>query len=272
LIELIYRSATVAWGWTALFYLKISFAPFLGSLIVLDAFYGTLWVIYVYSLTPLPSDLPPWPAEWRQWSLRAFFPYALYTSMRRVDALLLTSIAGARTTGLYSIAIQALDLCQIAPVFLGQKAMFAFSAGLGDSPPLRWLRRVLPLLVIVAMILAGLTADIWASFFFGKEFSGVGPIILALSVGGGAIAWQTVAVQEINATGFPIRLTLAWLASFCTMVVLFVAAIPYLGGVGAAAAFSVSYVLLAIFVHRLRSRVREGLLKTGQSHGIGKER
>jgi O-antigen/teichoic acid export membrane protein len=106
------------------------------------------------------------------------------------------------------------------------------------------------------MILAGLTANVWAEFLFGKEFSTVGPIILALSVGGGALAWQTIAVQEVNASGFPIRLTLAWLASFSTMVVLFLAVIPRFGAVGAAVAFSLAHVLLAGLVYRVRSRVR----------------
>jgi len=211
LIEFIYRSGTVVWGWVALFYLKVSIVQFLASLVALDALYGALWVLYVR----------------------------------------------ARTTGLYSIAIQTLDLCQIAPVFLGQKAMFAFSAGHGDSPSMRWLRRMLPLSTIAAMILAGLTADIWAGLFFGREFSTVGPIILALSIGGGALAWQTVAVQEINAMGFPIRLTFAWLASFCTMIVLFFAVVPYYGAVGAATGFSSSYVLLAVLIYQLRSRMRK---------------
>jgi O-antigen/teichoic acid export membrane protein len=115
---------------------------------------------------------------------------------------------------------------------------------------------MLPLSTIATMILAGLTANVWAEFFFGKEFSTVGPIILALSVGGGALAWQTIAVQEVNASGFPIRLTLAWLASFSTMVVLFLAVIPRFGAVGAAVAFSLAHVLLAGLVYRVRSRVR----------------
>jgi O-antigen/teichoic acid export membrane protein len=257
LIEFLYRSGTVVWGWVALFYLKVSIVQFLASLVALDALYGALWMLYVRALTPPSRSVLPWPREWRHWSLKAYLPYALHTGMRRVDALILTSLAGARTTGLYSIAIQTLDLCQIAPVFLGQKAMFAFSAGHGDSPSMRWLRRMLPLSTIATMILAGLTADIWAGLFFGREFSTVGPIILALSIGGGALAWQTVAVQEINAMGFPIRLTFAWLASFCTMIVLFFAVVPYYGAVGAATGFSSSYVLLAVFIYQLRSRMRK---------------
>jgi hypothetical protein len=83
LIEFILHVIKVAWEWVALFYLKISFAPFLGSLIVVDAFCGAAWLMYVRSLTPLSADIPPWPREWGAWSLRAYFPLVLYSGMRR---------------------------------------------------------------------------------------------------------------------------------------------------------------------------------------------
>jgi O-antigen/teichoic acid export membrane protein len=266
-IELIYRTATVAWGGLALFVLKITLIQFLGSLVALDAIYGGLWLMYVRSRAPEPEDLPAWPREWRRWSIRAYLPYGLYTGMRRIDAVILTSLAGPAATGLYSVATQTLDMCQIAPVFLSQKAIFAFSSGRGDSSSIRWLRRALPVAVLAAMLVAGLTARGWVTLLLGPQFAGCGLIILGLAAGGAAIAWQTVAVQEINAAGFPLGLTLAWLASFSAMAALFFAVVPRFGAVGGSAAFSVSYVLLAVLVYWLRARVRKrGQVRTANAN------
>jgi O-antigen/teichoic acid export membrane protein len=63
-------------------------------------------------------------------------------------------------------------------------------------------------------------------------------------------------VQEVNAAGFPLRLTVAWLACFGVAVALLVVMIPEFGATGAGAAVSVSYMVLAVLVHRLRARVR----------------
>ncbi|HYK87756.1 MAG TPA: hypothetical protein VE398_03245 [Acidobacteriota bacterium] len=256
LIEVIHRAVTVAWAYSALFLLKISFARFLGSIVLVDALIGSLWLTYVRSIAPRSADVPPWPRDWFRWSLRAYFPLALYSGVRRSDALVLTSIAGVRATGLYSIAVQVMDTCQIAPVFLGQKALYAFSAGHGDSAPLRRLRRLLPAAVICAMVLAGLTGPIWARLLFGREFSAVGPIVLALAAGAGALAWEMVAVQEVNATGYPLRLTGIWLTCFCTALVLLLALIPVWGAMGAGTTLSLSYLLLAAMVYRLRQKIR----------------
>jgi O-antigen/teichoic acid export membrane protein len=265
LIELIYRVVSVSWAYVALFYLKISFPIFLFSLILVDAFVGGFWMVYVWSLTPSSAGLALWPGEWRRWSLNAYLPLSLYSAMRRVDALLLTSIAGLQATGLYSIGIQVMDMCQIAPVFLGQKAMYAFSAGHGDSPSMRRLRRVLPFAVAGTMVTAGITAHTWASLLFGKQFSAVGPIILALAVGGAMLAWETVAVQEINASGYPLKLTLAWLICFCVAVVLLLTLVPFFRATGAAVAMSTSYFVLAVMIRRLRGQIRKASQVLGPS-------
>jgi O-antigen/teichoic acid export membrane protein len=181
----------------------------------------------------------------------------LETGLRRIDALVLTTLAGVRATGLYSIAAQVMDVTQIGSVFLGQKAMFAFSAGQGDSPSIQRLRRILPFPAIIAMVLAGLASDSWIPLLFGRAFSGIGPIILALSLGAGALAWVTVAAKEIAAAGFPLQLTLAWLLVFCTAAILMFVLIPGLGAVGSGLAMSVAYLLLAGLVHRIRRHIRE---------------
>jgi O-antigen/teichoic acid export membrane protein len=41
------------------------------------------------------------------------------------------------------------------------------------------------------------------------------------------------------------------------MIVLFFAVVPYYGAVGAATGFSSSYVLLAVLIYQLRSRMRK---------------
>jgi O-antigen/teichoic acid export membrane protein len=261
LFEVIHRSTTVTWAYCALFLIKVSFTFFLGSLILVDGLVAGVWMAYVRSIAPSEAGAPAWPREWKHWSLRAYFPLALYSGVRRSDALLLTSIAGVRATGLYSIAVQVMDTCQIAPVFLGQKALYAFSSGRGDSAPLRRLRRLLPFAVIGAMVLAGLTGSIWAGLLFGKDFSTVGPIVLALAAGGGALAWEMVAVQEVNAAGYPLRLTFVWLACFAAAVVLLMILIPLWGATGAGIAISISYIALAVMVYRVRQKLRKATAK-----------
>jgi len=255
-IELLHRVITVCWAWMVLFALNAAFRSFFASLVVVDLLCGGLWLSYVRKIAPRPSRAPAWPGEWRRWSLKAYPPLILETGSRRIDALLLTSLAGIRATGLYSIAAQVMDVTQIGSVFLGQKAMFAFSAGQGDSPSIRRLRPILPFLAIIGMILAGLVADFWIPLLFGRDFSGIGPIILALSLGAGALAWVTVASKEIAAAGFPLQLTLAWLLVFCTAVILMFVLIPGNGAIGAGLVMSASYLLLAWLVHRIRRSMR----------------
>ncbi len=256
-IELVYRVFTACWAWTALFVLDAAFYRFLASLLVAELLYGGLWLSYVLKISPHAPGAPAWPGEWRRWSLKAYAPLLLETGLRRIDALVLTTLAGVRATGLYSIAAQVMDVTQIGSVFLGQKAMFAFSAGQGDSPSIQRLRRILPFPAIIAMVLAGLASDSWIPLLFGRAFSGVGPIILALSLGAGALAWVTVAAKEIAAAGFPLQLTLAWLLVFCTAAILMFVLIPGLGAVGSGLAMSVAYLLLAGLVHRIRRHIRE---------------
>ncbi len=256
LVELVYRMISVGWAAMALFLLKFSFAAFLGGMIIVDALCGGMWLLYILSLAP-PAVMARWPHRWIQLSLKAYLPLTLYSAMRRGDALMVTSLAGLKATGLYSVAVQVMDVCQIAPVFLGQKAMWAFSSGHGDSPTIRRLRRLLPAGVTGTMIVAGLAAPLWARLFLGKDFLAVGPVIIALSAGGAALAWETVAAQEINAKGFPIQLSVAWLATFCAAMILLSVMISAFGVVGAGIAMSCSYMLLAVLIHRLRARVRD---------------
>jgi O-antigen/teichoic acid export membrane protein len=256
-IELLYRVTTVIWAWVALFLLVLSFKYFLASLILLDLFYGSSWLIYVARISPSSSVQSTWPSEYSLWSLRAYFPLLLEAAIRRADVLILSSLSGIRSTGLYSVATQVLDVSQIGSVFLGQKAMYAFSSGLGDSRALRWLRRAMPVGVAGGMILVGFTADAWAPWLFGSDFTGVGPIVLALCPGAVALSWQTVAAKEIAASGFPLRLTLAWLIIFCSAVALMFTLIPLYAAEGAGAALSVSYLCLAALVYGIRRRLRE---------------
>jgi O-antigen/teichoic acid export membrane protein len=150
-----------------------------------------------------------------------------------------------------------MDVCQIAPGFLGQKAMFAFSAGHGDSAPARRMRKVIPAMVIAVMVFAGLTARFWATRLIGRDFADVGLIILVLAIGGGALAWETVAVQEVNAKGYPLRLTFVWLACLCAALALMLVLIPSFGAIGAASAVSASFLMLAAMIYRLRKRTRK---------------
>ena len=106
------------------------------------------------------------------------------------------------------------------------------------------------------MVLAGLVADSWIPLLFGRGFAGIGPIILALSLGAGGLAWATVAAKEIAAVGFPLRLTLAWLLVVCTASALMLVLVPRWGAVGGGLAMSISYLLLAGLVHRIRAGIR----------------
>ena len=257
LIETSYRVISVLWSGVALFYLRLPFAPFLGSLIAVDAICGIAWIAGVRRLAPDSAPEAAWPREWWAWSLKAYFPLALNSGLRRMDAPLLTGIAGLRATGIYSIGAQVMDTCQVAPIFLGQKAMYAFSTGREDGGWLRRLRRWLPGVVFALMVLAGLTARFWAGFLFGSEFSGAGPVILVLAPGAAALAWETVAVQEINASGFPLQLTMVWLVCFGLAAGLLLALIPPFGALGAAAAISAAHLALAVMVHRLRGKIRK---------------
>lgn len=264
-IELLYRLLSVSWAWVALFPLELTFVRFLTSLFILDAVSGLLWLGYVRALAPPSAEKPEWPADWGRWSIRAYLPLLLGSGMRRVDALLVAAIGGLRATGLYSIAVQVMDVSQIAPIFLGQKALFAFSAGHGDNAVMRRLRRLLPVCILLMMIAAGVTGNFWAPLLFGPDFAGVGPALLALAIGAAALGWESVAVQEVNAAGYPLALSLGWALTFLVMILLMTQTVPALGVVGAGISLSGAYLLLAAFMYVLRAQVRRAGAAAGRS-------
>ena len=255
-IELSYRVVATAWAAFALFVLRIPFRGFLASLVAVDLLCGVAWLVHIRVVGPASAGGDSWPREWKLWSLRAYLPLLLNTAARRVDILVLSSFAGLRASGLYSVAAQAMDLSQLAPVFVGQKAMWSFAAGRGDNRVVRRLRRLLPLVVLAAMVAGALTADIWSPRLFGRDFVGVGPVLFALALGAAALAWETMGVQEVAAAGFPLRLSAAWLISFVVEIPLMLLLAPRYGAVGAGAALSATYIVLAVLVFRVRARLR----------------
>jgi O-antigen/teichoic acid export membrane protein len=257
-LEFIHRAAAVIWTWITLFVLRMGVEQFLVALVILDSLYALGWAAYILVLAPDRKGRPEtWPSAWWRVSITAYPVFLLGNASRRIDFMLLTGLSGARATGIYSVATQVMDALMIGATFLAQRAFFEFGSGRGASPSMRRLRVVTPAAILLGMIVAGATANRWCPQIFGKDFTGLTPVMLALAVGATSYGWSSIAEQEMNAQGYPLSLSLLWLVTLCGAAGTMIVCIPRFGATGAALGFTVGYGLHAVGLKYLIYKLRQ---------------
>lgn len=195
-------------------------------------------------------------------ALRPYLAFALLTYgtislthlVRRVDVLLVDGYRGSGAAGIYAVAVQVSDLLLVVPGALG---FLVFRLGARSTTGhwaaiLRTLRWTVGLSVVLALAAGALAAPLVERVFGTSYSAAVTPLRLLLP-GAALLALQSVISNYIAARGRPRRVLFAWLAGAVVGIGLDIVVIPIYGVAGAAAASSISYlVVLVLHLEALR--------------------
>jgi O-antigen/teichoic acid export membrane protein len=181
----------------------------------------------------------------------------------RLDQWILGAIAGSRELGLYTVAVawaevlfflpttlmsvQRPDLVRASPPEAERQASIVFRAAL-----------LITLILAVAMIAL---APFLCVTLFGESFRGSVEMLRVLALGAFGIVALKLLGNALTAQRKPLLETAAVSGAFACTVALDVILIPSHGGLGAAVASSVAYVLGGVLVSLIFTRALKGRLR-----------
>lgn len=172
----------------------------------------------------------------------------------RSDILLVHFFRGAAETGVYSVAVQCIDLVALLP---GTFATVLFVSLAHSRDRARMTARAARYVLVVLSLLAALLAlaGPWVlGLLFGRTFEAAyGPLLVRLP-GAVALGVQTIIVQYFNTQAYPWFLTRYWLIGLGLSLGINLYAIPRFGVMGAAAAGTVASTTVACLVWRRFTR------------------
>jgi O-antigen/teichoic acid export membrane protein len=219
-------------------------------------------LIYVARLLRPHLPRAPWPraALFRDtigYGFKAYLAALLAFLVTRVDLLMVHHALGPTAAGHYSVAVGMTELIQMLPAVVGAVLFPRLSAIPGVAERWALAKRVtllsgvaLAALVASAAALAGPVVRL----LYGEPFAPAVPAFLGLLPGTLCLGLEVVAVQVLNSGGFPKAVVGIWALGCALNVALNLYAIPAHGIGGAAAASSVSYLVVLALVGRAVSK------------------
>ena len=265
-IELAGRASALALGGSVLLVLGGDVPAFLGAVIASDALVAVLGAVRLSRVPMRRSARPRRAARFfgaaTAMGLRAYPPLVLAFLVIKSDILLLRLLRGAAETGVYSIASQLVDIALILPGIVGSLSL---AAVIRSSRPAQELTRVLrPTAWVIAALALGMLALGRSAIVlvFGAPFEGAYRALVILLPGFVSLALLGLLSQYFAARGFPMFLSLYWLAGLATNLALNLWLIPRFGMLASAASSSVAYMLVFVLMwfrfrsERLRERAR----------------
>jgi len=193
------------------------------------------------SLSSLFSQTP--------YALKSYLALLFGFILLKIDLLMVQDISGNAEAGQYSIAVSISDIVFILPATLSQ-ILFPHLAG--DPDPRNRLRATLRMIWHAGWILAVLTAAIWVvapfaiPILFGESFSPSVPMVQVLLVAVYFLGLNTFLSNYFMAEGLPWPAIWVWVVAVGINVALNVVWIPTFGGIGAAYASLVAYMLATV--------------------------
>ena len=172
----------------------------------------------------------------------------------RIDQWLMGALTSARQIGLYSIAGSWSEALFFLPTALAQvqRPNLVRDDPAGAARQTAVVFRAAVVITIALAIAVALLAPVLCTTIFGPRFADSVPQLRILTIGSLGIVATKLLGNALVAQGRPLRQTLAILSSFVVILVLDVALIPSLGGVGASIASAGAYavgglVVVAVF-------------------------
>lgn len=188
-----------------------------------------------------------------------FFSYLLL----RIDLLMVKYMLGPEQAGYYSVASSMADYLLMLAGVIGM-ILFPKLASMENWRDKLRLSRKATSGTIAAMIpllcVAGLTAHLGIRVLFGSAFLPAAAAFIWLLPGIFTLAVETVAVQFLNAMGYPRILVIIWAISVAFNVAGNLWAIPHLGISGASLMSSISYTLTMVAILVVVQRTERSLI------------
>ncbi|MGC2108282.1 MAG: polysaccharide biosynthesis C-terminal domain-containing protein [Candidatus Korobacteraceae bacterium] len=188
-----------------------------------------------------------------------FFSYLLL----RIDLLMVKYMLGPEQAGYYSVASSMADYLLMLSGVIGM-ILFPKLASMQDWRDKLRLSRKATYGMIAAMIpllcVAGLAAHVGVRILFGSAFLPAAAAFIWLLPGIFTLAVETVAVQFLNAMGYPRILVIIWGISVALNVAGNLWAIPHLGISGASLMSSISYALTMVAILVIVRRTERNLI------------
>lgn len=217
-----------------------------GTLVIMLGRLGTL--TWRFDLQLFCSNL--------SYSGRAYIATLLGYGISRAGVLLLELYAGNAEIGIYSVAVQFIDVLMILPATV---AMVLFPDLLKGQLKHRFARTMriagqLALLMAILCLLTGLVATWIVPAFFGVAFFPAVRVLWWMLPGVFFLSVANVVSQYLATKGIPLANVWAWVWGLVFLLVTSSYLIPSWGALGAAASLSMTYVLLAITLITLAYR------------------
>jgi O-antigen/teichoic acid export membrane protein len=234
-------------------YLKLSSKGF----IALSTFsWFATAIILLYTLTKLSA----FSFKFDKHVFKTGFIYALKVYLATLFGLLvlkgnvflLNKFCSEQVLGYFSIASQINDALAILPTSIG---LLLFPRLVRNTAN-RWKETkrnllITSLLMLAACLLAALLIKPFVLFVFGIHFAPSISILLWMLPGAFFLGVISIASQYLAAIGFPKQLIYLWFFAFILVSILSWLLIPAYGGIGAAAALSITYCILFCFIMAL---------------------
>lgn len=183
------------------------------------------------------------------YALKSYLALLFAFILLKIDLLMVQDISGNAEAGQYSIAVSISEVVFILPATLGQ-ILFPHLAG--DPDPRNRLRATLRMIWHAGWILAAITVAIWVvvpfaiPILFGESFSPSVPMLRVLLVAVYFLGLNTFLSNYFMAEGLPWPAIWIWVVAAGINVALNAVWIPTFGGIGAAYASLVAYMVVTV--------------------------
>lgn len=185
-------------------------------------------------------------------SARAYAASLLAFLVLRSDLMLVHGLLGAKSTGVYSIAVQFADLLLVLPVAVGT-LLFPRVAASPDSDNAAFTATVCrhTALAVTAGCLAVAASIHWLiPLLFGGAFQGSVHCLWILLPGVWCMSLQGILANDLAGRDYPAFLPWMWLVLLTVNVLLNLVWLPAFGIAGAAASSTIAYALSLCLVAR----------------------
>ena len=167
----------------------------------------------------------------------------------RVHLLLINTMLGESPAGVYSVAMQMVDVVSIIPLTFGVILFPKVSAG--EDPSGTLMMRVLRSTVVIMIVFCGLIAahsEQIVLVLFGPDFHEAAIVLQILMPGVVALSVASILNNHLAGRGLPMVVVLAPLAALLAMVPALWLTLPRFGLAASAVVASTGYLLIAVIL------------------------
>lgn len=257
----------------------VRFCLLVGSLVVTVGLhlgiFGVVWqwvsllsieaVVYAVAVYRCvgPSPLPFDGALFRSmvmYSIRTYGATLLAFVLSRMDFLYVHGTLGESQAGIYSVAMQAVDVLSYVPLAVSAQLIPHIARESEDAGLTCRATRMLILVMLVLVAVIALGAWPGLLILYGRAFVPGAPAMLAILPGALVLSVQTLLAGDLAGRGYPSFLVWVWVPALLLEGAALPLAVPRWGLTGAAMVTSTAYLLTCVltigYFLRYHPRVR----------------